>query len=154
MTWVNPPVPVQSLADMLAASTTWQTLVGVGNYTSHIHYPGANINGEQTTADALPLAVIFHERNRREKFAVGAAGMAQGTLRLVLYIADAIGSVNQTAQSILADLLAMDTGLALRSGECGECSDPLPGQRATQDTGTLTAYYRSVDITLEYGLSV
>ncbi len=137
---------------MLAASTSWQTLVGVGNYTSRIHYPGANISGQTGTADTMPLAVIYHEMNRREKYAVGAAGLAQGTLVLVLYQMTDAGTININAQAILADLLAMETGLALQDGNCGECSDPLGGQRAASDTGTIVGQFRSVTMTLEYGL--
>lgn len=155
MTWTNPTVPISSLRDMLVQSATWQSLTTTP-FTSHIHYPGSNISGDVsgTTADPLPLIVLFHEDNRRNKYAVGAAGLAQGTLVAVLYQDTDVGTININAQGILADLLALDTGLALRDGKCSECSDPTPGQRATTDTGVEIGQYRTVTITLEYGLTV
>lgn len=147
MAYTNPPPVVDSLKTMLAASTTY-----AATYSTRTHYPSADISGENATADALPLGVIFHEAARRKKYAVGAAGLAGGTLRLVLYRATDVGTLEAEGQAILSELLALDTGLALQDGDVGPCSDPMPGARAANATGTVTEY-RTITITLNYGLT-
>jgi hypothetical protein len=149
--WSNPPAAVDSLKTMLQASATVIAL----SATNNIHYPSADILGENSaaTADALPLLVIYQDAARRNKYAVGAAGLAAGTLRVELCMDSDVGTVEQTGQALLADLLAMDTGLAIQDGECSVASDPLPGERAANASSHVTSY-RVITITLSYGLTV
>lgn len=143
--WSNPPPVIDSLRTMVAACATFTS------GTSHVHYPSATLSGELSTADPLPLAVLFHSSARRSKFAVGAAGLAQGSLSVVLYVSGDVGTVETYGQAILSELLAQDTGLALSDGEASPCSDPTPGQRAA-DAGSLSTEYRTITLTLSYGL--
>jgi hypothetical protein len=147
MSLTNPPPVVSSLNTMLAATTTFPA-----TYSTRVWYPSADVSGENTGSPAtMPLAVIFHESARRTKYAVGAAGLAGGSLRLVLYRDTDVGTLETEAQAILSELLALDTGLALRDGDVGACSDPAPGARAAD--ATINTEYRTITINLNYGLT-
>jgi hypothetical protein len=79
--------------------------------------------------------------------------LASGALRVELCMASDVGTVEAAAQNILHDLVGADTGLAIRDGEVGPASDPMPGARAANATGRTTDYRVAV-ITLNFGLSV
>ncbi len=149
--WSTPPAAIDSLRTMLLASSS---ATSAGLTSGHFHYPSADFVGENSgaTPDSLPGAVLFQETMRREVYAAGAAGLAGGTLRVEIYMSGSPGTVETAGQAILADLLANDTGLAIRDGECSVASDPMPGQRAANSTGIVTSY-RCIVLTLNYGLS-
>lgn len=148
MVWASTvPPAVQGLKDMLQASPTWISWTGGG-----IHYPQAAISVEHGTPDSFPIAIIDPGDAKRTKYAAGAPGLLSGTISLMFFDALDSSDLETRARAILADLLANDVGLALTDGSVSRASDPTPAQIAAKDGGITSAYYRSITLTLTFGL--
>ena len=148
MVWATTAPPeVTALKAMLIASPTWTAWTGGG-----IHYPQAAISVEHGTPDPFPIALISPGDNRRSKYAAGARGLSAGSMSVIFYDALESSDMETRVRSILDDLLANDVGLALQDGSVGMSTDPAPAQIATKDGGIVSAYFRSITMSLTYGL--
>lgn len=148
MVWATTvPPEVAALKTMIQLAATWTAWAGGG-----IHYPQAAITVEHGTPDPFPIALIDPGENRRTKYAAGATGLSGGSISIILYDAIESSDIETKARALLADLLANDVGLALTEGSVGRSTDPTPAQIAVKDSGTASSYFRSITISLSYGL--
>ena len=143
------PPAITAAADMLAASSTWSTMVGAGNELASIYYP--HVDEQDVT---LPAAALFPTARSKHKFIVGAPGLDGGSLTLVIHVPiDTLDdALEVAAEAILKDILANDTGLAIQDGSVEPAEEPTPGERAANESPSLQGA-RSITITLDYGLT-
>jgi hypothetical protein len=149
MVWASTrPAEVTALNNMLASAPAWSS------WGSGVHYPQIALPGD-ITPDTLPAALIVSESAAREGYAAGVKGLLSGSISIILYAPETVDSstLESKARDIIDGLVNLYTGLANLSGSCGLASDPSPGQRAKQAGGTANAAYRTIKISLTYGLS-
>ena len=149
MVWAaTVPPAVQGLKDMLALVAAWTSWTNVA-----LHYPQSALGVEHGTPDTFPHGVVVPDEARRTPYAAGAAALAGGRLTLLLYT-DVLNAaeLETKAEAILAGLCALYVGLPNLSGSVGIASDPLPGQRAAANGGQTACQYRTIAISLTYGL--
>jgi hypothetical protein len=153
MTWISPPSAVDTMRTMLLASSSF---TGAGFISASVHYPAAAIETDDATAvDTLPVCVLAEESQERTRYAEGARGLPGGVLSIVLHSDTDAGTLETLARNIVDDLIltGQSTGLPIRGGRVGLCSDPTEGQRAADVTDT-NSTFRSISISIEYGLTV
>lgn len=149
MVWAtNRPAEVNALSIMLGTVSAWSA------WGSGVHYPQLALPGD-LTPDTLPAALIVSESASREGYASGVKGLLSGSLSIVLYAPASYESsdLESKARDILDGLVNLYTGLANLTGEVGLASDPAPAQRAKQAGGMADASFRTIKISLSYGLS-
>lgn len=145
MTLTNPTTAISTLSTMVKATPTWATMSA-----SDTWYPDLNIRGA-----TLPAAVLSPISRVRTPYAAGASGIPSGSARITLFANTDAGTLEGWAESMLDDLVlaGQNSGLPIRGGSTGNCSDPTPGQRAAaQEVAAPTVQYRTIDIEIEYGL--
>lgn len=149
MVWATTrPAEVSALAGMLSSISAWSA------WGSGVHYPQLALPGDPTP-DTLPAALIVSESASREGYAAGVKGLLSGSISIVLYAPASMESsdLESKARDILDGLASLYTGLANLSGEVGLSSDPTPSQRAKQAGGLANAAYRTIKISMNYGLA-
>ncbi len=148
---------VVQLRTQLQASTTW---TAAGGLLANIHHPSANPSGGNgSTPDPLPLAEIDADGVGFRRYAEGAGALEQGMLKINLIFpatgasAKTPGQVETIARGIVADLHLQGSGIPFRDGATiGQASSPTPGAVAADTTGNPCAF-RTILITLPYGLN-
>jgi len=144
MTLTNAPATVTQLETQVAACPC----VIAKGAQANIWYP--NISLKTVTLPAILLVEVSQERTR---YAEGAVPLISGTFKIVFYEAGTDpGDMETFARQLILELGEQYYGLCFRSYQVGRCSDPTPGQRAVAD-GKPSADYRSITITVQYGLS-
>ncbi len=147
MSLTNPPAIITALDAMLTLSTTWGTWAAS---TGRTWYPDVDIQNA-----TFPCAALFASNRRRTKFADGAQGAPSGELIITVWapVTTTIGTMETNAELVLDELLAQDTGIALRDGSVSAAADPTSSARAANDAAQdHTQGFRRISITLEYGL--
>jgi len=113
-----------------------------------VWYP--NISLKMAT---LPAILLVETSQERVRYAEGAIPLISGTFKIIFYEAGTDpGLVEAFARQLVLELGSQYYGLCFRNFQVGRCSDPTPGQRAVAD-GKPSADYRSIAITVQYGLS-
>jgi hypothetical protein len=134
MTLTNAPAVVTSFANMIVACASWTPgLAG-------LFYPT-----EDNTATGI-IGVISASPTTRTPYAAGCAGLPSGNLLLVIYHTGDIGQTESFAMTIVNELQAQTTGLALRGGVTALAS--IPGDAKAADGFTRNA----INVEFEYGL--
>ncbi len=152
MTWTSPvPDAITAARDMIVACASAAT----ASLTSGtFHYPTITMSG--TYADSRPCVIMDQITITRDRYAEpGVLGNPSGTIVATIYLdSSTISTMESLAEDICSELLAQSTGLPLRSAVPGRCSDPTSGQRAADaTTADNTSYFRSISVTIEWGLS-
>ena len=137
MTWTDPPAILTQLRTQLVACAGW------ANGQNAVHYP--SLDGLMSAT--MPLAVLAETSRTAEVYADAVAPIPGGTLQVVIYGTDSVGTMEALGRTILSQLLSQATGIPFRPGECGLSSDPSPGMVAG------SSGVRSVTLTLSWGLS-
>lgn len=154
--WPTTTIPpaVSALRDMLDACPSW---TDAGGAQSHVHYPTINPSGVLDNACAMPAALIERMATHRRPYAEGARALPSGELQLHLYLDVAtfpgISDAEAFADVIADELLQQEPGLMLNDATVGEASDPTPAALAANQAPHSFTAYRSVTISLQYGLS-
>ena len=152
MVWTAPvPDAVVALRTMLVACAS---AVSAGLAEARFHYPTATMNG--SSADTRMLAVLDQVSFSRNKYAEGGVlGNPTGTITCTIFSdSDTISTMESLAEDLCSELLSQSTGLSITSAVPSRASDPTPGQRAAEaTTADNTAQFRSVTLTIDWGLS-
>lgn len=151
MVWAtNRPSEVTALQQMLLSVSPWSGWAASGN---GLHYPQLALPGDNTP-DPLPAGVIVSDGSHREGYAAGVKGLLSGTIYLIVYAPSNYESsdLEKKCRDILDALVNLYTGLANLDGDVGLSSDPSPGARAVELSGTGNGGYRSCKISMTFGL--
>jgi len=149
MVWATTrPAEITAMNTMLGSVAAWSAW-GAG-----IHYPQLALTSD-ATPDTLPAALLVSESSSRDGYAAGVKGLLSGSVSIILYAPAAMESsdLESKARDILDGLVSLYTGLANISGSVGLSSDPSPGQRAKQAGGIANGAFRTIKISLTYGLT-
>ncbi len=138
MTLANAPAIVAQLSTQLAACAGWAGGTGA-NWYPRVAWASAS----------LPLAVLEESEASFTPYAAGCSGLASGTLKVTIHAAASSdeGTVETLGRTILAQLLAQQSGIIWRTSECG-LSGTFSSAEAATDTGTI-----AIILTLGYGLN-
>jgi hypothetical protein len=153
VSWTNPPAAITQMRTMLLACAS---VTAAGIVSAKIHYPSAAIESDDaTTPDALPICVLAEIAHGRQRYAEGAAGLPSGRISAVLTVDTDAGTLEILARAIADELMlaSLSGGLPIRNIDTELCSDPTEGQRAADEDDT-GAKHRSIEITVDYGLTV
>lgn len=137
MALTNPTALATAVKASLDLCSVW-----VGE-TGTVYYPTAPGNA------SLPFAVIHPTGTSSSRIAAGSAGIPTGTVDIQFVFSAAsktTGQVEVFAESLQDQLVALQTGLFIRSAESSLASDP---DDAASAAGRNT---RSIIISLEFGL--
>lgn len=133
MSLTDAPAIITQLATQLAACAGW---------SGESWYPEVPDLGSAT----LPAAALSEMNRRYTPYAAGASGLPSGDLEIKIYSAASIGVLESLGRTIIDQLLAQQSGIPFRPGDCGLCSDQTSGMEAAGDS------IRSITINLSYGL--
>ena len=137
MSWEDAPAILRQLRTQLLACDAWK------GAEDDVHYPKAtNLSDEPR-----PYAVLADLGRSPQVYAAGAHALQGGTLQVLLYAYDTVGYVEELGRTILAELLAQQTGIPFTGGEVGLSTEPSPAKVAGG------ANVASIAITLTWGLS-
>jgi len=154
MTWANPPDVIVELRAMLIACAG---AVSAGLVSGNVHFPYAVAESDDaTSADAMPRAVLSETSHSRTRYAeMGTAALPNGQLIVTIDAEGSdVGQTEQLGRTIAAELAAQSTGLPITGTSVGLCSEESAGRRAADaTTGDAKAAYRTITITVDWGLS-
>jgi hypothetical protein len=150
VSWSNPPEAVDALrTQILACAEASAAGISSGN----IHYPAANIAPDAGSADALPVVVLAETSQTRTKYAeAGVAPLFSGEISMTIHRDTDVGTLEKSARAFALQLPQVIAGLPINSVSVGMCSDPSEGQTAADDGGIANASFRSITMTISYGL--
>lgn len=134
MSLTDPPNAVSSINTMLGLCASWP--VGATTW-----YPSAADNQSGT------FAVLSEDSHQRTRFAIGAEGIASGTIRVTLRGAYTIGALETLGRTLAYELSSLDGPLPIRSVTTELCNDPDPGDVAGGEER------RAIELLIEYGLT-
>jgi len=121
--------------------------------SGNIHYPAATLAPDAGSADSLPAVVLAETDQTRTRYAeLGVAPLFSGTLSMTIHRDTDPGTLEISARAFAAQLQQVIAGLPLNTVSVGLCSDPTEGMAAVDDGGATAASYRSITLTINYGL--
>lgn len=150
MSWSNPPPAVDALrTQILACAEATAASIASGN----IHYPAATLAPDAGSADSLPAVVLAETSHTRTRYAeVGVTPLPGGELTMTIHRDTDAGTLETSARAFASQLPAVVAGLPISGISVGLCSDPSEGMTAVDDGGVAAASYRSITLTITYGL--
>jgi hypothetical protein len=150
----NEPPALTAFSTMLLACSSLTTF-GVTTAAQHWYPSAANEADDATTPVTKPYLVLSEITHTRTKFAeAGATSAFGGTLRATVFADPAtktVGALEILGRAVCGDLLALSSGLPIRSATCELAGEPDAGIRAADESDTASSIV-SIDITVEYGL--
>lgn len=150
MSYSNPPAAVDALQVMILACAE-ATAAGISS--GNIHYPAATLAPDAGTPDTLPAVVLAEESHVRTKYAeVGVAPLSSGTLSMTIHRDTDAGTLEKSGRAFALQLMQIVTGLPISNITVGLCSDATEGQTAVDDGGVTSAQFRSITLSITYGL--
>lgn len=157
MSWPTGTIPAhitQLRTQIQLCTASW---VAAGGLLAQIHFAFCNVSGVKGTADLLPAMMIQEATVKRRFFAEGAKPVVGGIFTLVLYVDLSAypfaANLEALAQAFLDELTAQETGIIFQDDcEVGDASDPSPAM-VEADTGTTVTNFRSIKLTIPWGIS-
>jgi hypothetical protein len=152
MSYDTAPAIIDALRVHLLACPAF---LAAGGSIQTIHYPRAVLTIADEPRDRLfPLAVLEQVTDRHTTFAVGAAPLRGGSLRITLTATGTVGEIEQLAVDVKRELVAQQSGIFFVSIDIGMAGEPPPEQlaAAAQDDGTAVESY-SIVLDITHGLS-
>jgi hypothetical protein len=151
MSLTNPPPAVTAFADMLIACSSVSAF-GITS-TSAAWYPSVDNVSTSSTSAAKPYVVIEESTHTRTRFAEAGATSTFGGELKATFVSDSktTGEMEILGRAVVGELLALSTGLPLRSASAELSGEPDGAIRAADETDTAASYI-SIDVTVSYGL--
>lgn len=153
MAWTNPPDVIVELRAMLVACAS---AVAAGLVQANVHYPFAIAESDDATSpDSMPRALVEESTHTRTRYAEsGVAAIPGGTLGIRIDAELDIGQLEELGRDLASELASQSTGLPVQSVTVGNAVQESAARRAADATsGDTKAAYRSISLTIEWGLT-
>ena len=145
------PEAVTQIRTMLLACAS---VSGAGITSDRLYYPKAAVTADDSTTPATkPYGVLDEVFSSRKRFLEpGVLGLPSGTIQVVWHFDPDIGTIEDFARDVAAELYSQASGLPIRDVSTDLSTEPTPGELAA-DLTTSTAAEVTATTTIEWGLS-